>query len=103
VHTYQGLCKSTKCTHDRLALLFFGNGFGLCSVNLHVDFSWKVMLQECEKNQYLNGSLYLKLSVNSGVNYLIMKWSQFQTTLMMQALSILVITLNVTCSKVRVF
>ena len=24
------LCKSTKCTHDRLALFFFGNGFMFC-------------------------------------------------------------------------
>ena len=44
--------------------------------------------------------MYLELSVNSGVKYLIMEWSQFQTTLMMQALFILVITLNVTCSSI---
>ena len=38
------LCKSTKCTHDRLALFFLEKRV------LHVDFSWKVILQACEKS-----------------------------------------------------
>ena len=80
--------------------IFFGNGFMFCKLARWFFMEGNLACKYVKKLQYLNGNLYLELSANSGVNYLIMKWSQFQTTLMMQALSILLITLNVTCNSI---